>query len=278
VAQYAAMINAFAPRLREFDPGIKLVANWHATFRKHGEQYDELFALAGEHIDVVDVHWYNMWGTASWDQWQAVTPNGVFTGDSYLSEIGRFREIAARNGYPDVKLASLEWNVGPRKNNAGPKPNPAQSALIQSEMMLQFMLGGLDMATFWPLFWESEFGFRSFFDKDTGAPRPNAGVFEQFGHYQGTELLECTPSSVPSKMLYLAARSDATGEIRVCVLNKNGHAVELTLEDLPSKAVGSYRAFALSGDLAELRRSRGEVDGGKTVVEPYSITFISYHK
>ena len=46
-ARYGEMINAFVPRMKEFDPDIKIIANWHATFRKHGRQYDELFAVAG---------------------------------------------------------------------------------------------------------------------------------------------------------------------------------------------------------------------------------------
>ena len=45
-ARYGEMINAFVPRMKEFDPDIKIIANWHATFRKHGRQYDELFAVA----------------------------------------------------------------------------------------------------------------------------------------------------------------------------------------------------------------------------------------
>lgn len=113
--------------MKEFDPDIKIIANWHATFRKHGRQYDELFAVAGRNIDIIDVHWYCMWGTASWNEWLAKTPCGVFLGDSYASEIERFREIAARNGVPHVQLASLEWNVGPGKNPQVPVSRPVRA-------------------------------------------------------------------------------------------------------------------------------------------------------
>lgn len=126
-ARYGEMINAFVPRMKEFDPDIKIIANWHATFRKHGRQYDELFAVAGRNIDIIDVHWYCMWGTASWNEWLAKTPCGVFLGDSYASEIERFREIAARNGVPHVQLASLEWNVGPGKNPQVPASRPIRA-------------------------------------------------------------------------------------------------------------------------------------------------------
>lgn len=77
-ARYGEMINAFVPRMKEFDPDIKIIANWHATFRKHGRQYDELFAVAGRNIDIIDVHWYCMWGTASWNEWLAKRPAEYF--------------------------------------------------------------------------------------------------------------------------------------------------------------------------------------------------------
>ena len=115
-ARYGEMINAFVPRMKEFDPDIKIVANWYATFRKHGDGYDDLFRVAGRNIDIIDVHWYCMWGNATWAQWLSKTPCGVYLGDSYESEMERFKEICARNGMSHVSLASLEWNVGPGRN------------------------------------------------------------------------------------------------------------------------------------------------------------------
>ncbi len=276
-ARYGEMINAFVPRMKEFDPDIKIIANWHATFRKHGRQYDELFAVAGRNIDIIDVHWYCMWGTASWNEWLAKTPCGVFLGDSYASEIERFREIAARNGVPHVQLASLEWNVGPGKKSAGPRLTPDQSALIQAEMMMQFMQGGLDMATFWPLFWDSEFGFRSFFDKKTGKLQPTSEIMKIFGTFQGNELIEYTASPAPEKIPSLAVRDAATGKMALCLLNKNDFTVEAAVGGrlAARKKRVEVEQFRMSADRMSLEHAPVcKAKAGSVSLAPFSLTFI----
>lgn len=275
-AEYGEMINAFVPRMREFDPDIKIVANWHATFRKHGGQYDELFAVAGKNIDVVDVHWYCMWGNASWDQWLSRTPCGVFTGDSYESEIRQFREIAARNGYPDTELASLEWNVGPGKRTKGPRLTPDQSALIQSEMLIQFIRGGLDMATFWPLFWDSEFGFRSFFDKQTGKPQPISEIMKIFGRFQGMDVMDFSLEGPGESIVAAAVRDKGKEEMHLCILNKNDCEVSVSLDIAGSKKRAQIENYHISSDLRDLLHDpslRTRTDN--VILKPYSLTFIT---
>ena len=275
-AEYGRMINAFVPRMKEFDPDIKIIANWHATFRKHGGQYDELLSVAGHNIDVIDVHWYCMWGNASWDQWLAKTPCGVFTGDSYASEIGRFREIAERNGFPELQLASLEWNVGPGKRTSGPRLTADQSALVQAEMMMQFMQGGLDMATFWPLFWDSEFGFRSFFDKKTGKLQPTSEILKIFGTFQGGSLVECAVTPAQEKVVSLTVRDAKAGKVHLCLLNKNGHAVGASVEGALAGRRVQIETFRMSDDLLRLDHlpaRKGKP--GEILLAPYSLTFIT---
>lgn len=274
-ARYGEMINAFVPRMKAFDPEIKIIANWHATFRKHGGQYDELLSVAGRNIDVIDVHWYCMWGTASWNEWLAKTPCGVFTGDSYASEIGRFREIAERNGYPDLKLASLEWNVGPGKRTAGPPLKADQSALVQAEMMIQFMQGGLDMATFWPLFWDSDFNARSFFDKKSEKLLPTSEIQKIFGTFQGAELVDCALTPAQDRMLCVAVR-DRRGAIRVCLLNKNGHDVTTTLAGPLAGDRIWVETFRMTDDLQRLEHlPMRKASGGAISLAPYSLTFLT---
>ena len=275
-AEYGEMINAFVPRMREFDPDIKIVANWHATFRKHGGQYDELFAVAGKNIDVVDVHWYCMWGNASWDQWLSRTPCGVFTGDSYESEIRQFREIATRNGYPDTELASLEWNVGPGKRTEGPRLTPDQSALIQSEMLIQFIRGGLDMATFWPLFWDSEFGFRSFFDKQTGKPQPISEIMKIFGRFQGMDVMDFSLEGAGEKIVAAAVRDKEKKEMHLCILNKNDCEVSVSLDIAGSKKRAQIENYHISSDLRDLLHDPSfRTRTGHVILKPYSLTFIT---
>lgn len=275
-AEYGEMINAFVPRMKEFDPDIKIIANWHATFRKHGSQYDELFAVAGKNIDVVDVHWYCMWGNASWKQWLSRTPCGVFTGDSYESEIGRFREIARKNGYPDVKLASLEWNVGPGKKAEGPRLTPDQSALIQSEMLIQFIRGGLDMATFWPLFWDTEFGFRSFFDKKTGKPQPISEIMKIFGQFQGMDVMDFSLSGMQENIVAAVMRDKEDKGIHICILNKNDREVSLGLDIDGGKKKAGIEDYHMSPDLRNLEHTPScSSKTGYIRLKPYSLTFIT---
>lgn len=275
-AEYGEMINSFVPRMKEFDPDIRIIANWHATFRKHESQYDELFAVAGRNIDVIDVHWYCMWGNASWSQWLARTPCGVFSGDSYESEIRRFREIASRNGYPDMGLASLEWNVGPGKRTAGPSLNPDQSALIQSEMLIQFIRGGLDMAAFWPLFWDGGFSFRSFFDRYTGRTYPISEIMKRFGQYQGMDMIDFGLSGSSENIVPVVVRDRNKKQMHICILNKNGDDVTLALDVSGMGKRVQVESYHISSNLQTLlhdpvSKTRPE----NLILKPYSLTFIT---
>lgn len=273
-AEYGRMVNVFVPRLKEYDPDIKIIVNWHSTFRKFAAEYDELLSVAGHNIDIIDVHWYNMWSNASWDQWLSRTPIGVFTKDSYETEIKMFHEIAAKNGFPEMGLACLEWNVGPGKKAEGPRLNPAQSALIESEMMIQFIRGGLEMATFWPLFWDGEFNFRSFFNKDNQTLNPISDVMQKFGALQGMQVLDMSLSQDAENMLAFAVR-DSGSRITVCVLNKNSYPVALDLSSGIKGAV-AVESYRISADLQSLDFIQEKVDRKDLEAAPYSLTFLNF--
>lgn len=275
--RYGEMINAFVPRMKEVDPDIKVIANWRATFRKNGDQYDGLFRVAGHNIDIIDVHWYCMWGNASWEEWIAKTPCGVFLGDSYESEIGRFKEICSKNGVPDMKLASLEWNVGPGKRSTAGKLNADQSAMVQAEMMIQFMRGGLDIATMWPLFWDSQYAARSFVDKKTGQLMPTAQIQARFGAFQGMELIE-TPYEDGSPILTLAARDPQSGRVKLCVMNKSAQGCSVSVAGaLTHRLVtAKMECFHLTGDSYDTLccEKQYKVSKKNVILYPYSLAFI----
>ena len=112
---YAELINAYAPVMKAFDPDIKIVVNWNSGFKNKRNEYDRLLRLAGKNIDVIDVHWYWSWSNTSWEKWFEKTPLVQWTGYTYDSEISYFRQLVDEAGYPDIKLASFEWNTGPVK-------------------------------------------------------------------------------------------------------------------------------------------------------------------
>ncbi len=281
VAEYAEMINAFAPRMKAFDPDIRIVANWRQVFRKRDGQYEELFRLAGKNIDVIDVHWYCMWAKASWDLWLSKNPVGVDTGHSYMSEIEWFRETAARCGYPDMKLASLEWNVGPGRKAEGKSMNAAQCALVASEMMMQFIEGGLDMATMWPLFWDSDrYSKRPFFDRRTGRLNPVSDILKEFGGYQGLNLVDSEFAGLNERVRSVAVHDSQRGRTYVCLLNKNGNPLEIAFDGDAVRGchVRKMSVFSMSDDLEQLEHKTSKSQTHDSIIlEPYSLTFVAIY-
>ena len=270
--EYAEKINAFAGPMREFDPSIKLVANWRACFDREKENYRKLFELAGKNIDVIDIHNYWAWGNTSWDFWKAKTQIGVYTGQSYAAEVATFRKMVAEFGYPDTELATLEWNVGPSTRTPASRLNPAQATLVQTEMLMQFMAGGMDFATFWPLFWkEKSSNFRSYYDLKTQEMQPVSSIFKVMGSLGGGELLQCTGKS--DKLFYMVVR-DKAGATRICALNKNDVPLDLSFSELPAGKLSANVQFALSGDA--LKEGKATVTGNLSVkLEPNSVTLLT---
>lgn len=226
IEQYAGLINAYVPRMKELNPDIKIVVNWNAAFKNREKDYQTLLSLAGENIDIIDVHWYWSWTEPSWEKWLASTPMKMWTGDSYLQEIEFFRQMTEEMGFPDLKLASLEWNVGPIRNK---QLSPHQCAFIQSEMLMIFMMGGMDMATFWPIHGPgTSVSARSFYDPVNRNHQPNYHIFSFLGELQGKRLLKMDVSEEFSNIVNIAASNEDESIIWICMINKNSIPVKST--------------------------------------------------
>src|SRR5690606_27842352 len=155
----------------KFNPDIQIVVNWNAGFRNKRNEYDRLIKLAGKNIDILDVHWYWSWSDTSWEKWFKSTPLMHWTGYSYENQIGYFREMVNELGHPHIKLASFEWNTGPIKS--GSSLTACRAAFVQTEMMMQFIRGGLDYAVFWPIHWPNKAAVpRSFVDSESRTANP----------------------------------------------------------------------------------------------------------
>ena len=113
IEEYAGLVNLFATKMKEFDPGIKIIVNWNSAFRNQRDEYQKLLKIAGANIDIIDAHWYWSWNKPTFEKWLSKTPMAPFTGESYSTEIAYFRQMVRDFGYPNIQLASLEWNVGP---------------------------------------------------------------------------------------------------------------------------------------------------------------------
>lgn len=231
IPQYASLVNLFADAMREFDPNIKIIINWKQAFQSSGRrnEYRQLFELAGRNIDVVDIHWYWNYTSSNMNEWLAKTPLQIWSGHTYLSEITYFRQMVADFGYPDTELASLEWNASSNPGS-GPKLTAPQYALIQSELMMNFIAGGLDIATFWPFQWTSaDLTLRSFLNRSTLNPQPNYNTFKFLGKFQGNQLIKTQVTQSQPHIFMVAAIDDDEEIIRIAFLNKNAGTIKANI-------------------------------------------------
>jgi len=227
IEEYAGMVNQYAIRMKEIDPDIKIIINWKASFKNRRDDYKKLLEIAGANINVIDVHWYWNWENTTFENWLAKTPMALWTGDSYISEIAYFRQMVNDFGYPDIKLASLEWNAGPVKEN---NVNPYQCAFIQTEMLMQFITGGLDISAFWPLQWPSdEVTTRSFVRRSDRGVQPVFHTFKFLGKIQGDNVIKSEVITNQAHILDLVTINNDESTVRLCILNKNSDAIKINV-------------------------------------------------
>lgn len=280
VKEYASLINTYADAMRGKNPSVKLIANWLANFYEKEKDYIELLKLAGHNIDIIDVHHYWDWNLASWERWLQKTPIGLWTGQTFMDNIKKFREIAEKNGYPSIQLATLEWNAGPGKSTEI-KLNRAQNAFIQSEMMIQFMLGGMDIATFWPLFWKSgQFHERGIYDFRDETLNPNAMLFLELSKFSANMYFDTKVNGESSNTLHIFSEDIQAKSFRGCIVNKNGSHLDLTIQ----KSLSQYSDYSIAEyyltagnaiireDITESSVSKG--DKLSFFIKPFSIAFI----
>ena len=224
--EYATQINYYAPSLKEYAPNAKLIANWTRSFRSNRNSFATLLNIAGDNFDYIDIHYYWKWGVASWEEWKGTTPmenkTEWYDGGTYVEEINYFNNLMAELGKPNIKLAVMEWNIGPGPHNTDPSHTPFKTALMQSEMQMQMMQGGVEIAALWSTQWpnSSEGEFRFLVDSDDNyKPTPSAKIFELYKHALNGDLVETT--SADSQIMATAVIKD-DNKAFVYLLNKKG--------------------------------------------------------
>ncbi|MCK4921757.1 MAG: T9SS type A sorting domain-containing protein [Bacteroidales bacterium] len=153
--EYANRFLSYAIAIKNADPTAKTILNWHRYIAEKTEELHEIFQIAGEYIDVVDFHWYWENGTTSFAEWRnqqgmrtSVSSLG-YIGGTYEEDAKAFKDTMSAWGYEDVKLASLEYNIG--KGNSFNYPSESEVSLMVGEMLLQFINGSVDIACLWPM-------------------------------------------------------------------------------------------------------------------------------
>jgi hypothetical protein len=246
--QYAELINIYVPVMKAFDPNIKIVANWNAGFKNKRAEYNKLIQLAGANIDVIDAHWYWSWNTASWEKWLGKTPMEHWTGDTYAGEIGYFRQMVKDLGYPNMKLASFEWNSGPSKKGSF---TASQMAMTQAEMVMQFISGGLDFAVFWPIHWPGDSWLaKSFVNTTTNAANPDYQLFKFLGKMQGGMLCETQIINTGKDMVSIAVQDVDRKTLRICILNKNtkDQVTDIRMDQFPELRFKEAKMYSVNSD------------------------------
>ncbi len=281
--EYAALINAYVPVMKAFDPDIKIVANWNAGFRnKHGE-YERLLRLAGDNIDIIDVHWYWSWNDTSWEKWLEKTPLVQWTGFTYESEILHFRQMVKMLGYPHIELASFEWNTGPiRVGNSLTAP---RAAFVHAEMMMQYISGGLDYAVFWPIHWPDKASRkRSFVNTATGSANPVYHIFKFMGKMLDGLLVETQEIENGNDMVSIAVLDPNEKKLRICVINKKDKAMVtgIDMDQFPGMKLEEAQKYTVDTDGNEYSLDKTALlksenpDTAKFMAEGISITMLTF--
>ncbi len=231
--EYANQINYYVPEIKKYAPNAKLIANWTDKFQTNRNSFTTLLNIAGDNFDYIDVHYYWKWGEASWDLWKATTPmlnrtDWYTNGKSFTEEIGYFNNLMVELGRENIKLAVMEWNIGPGPHAEDVEHTPFKSALMQSEMQMQFMLAGLEIGAMWSTQWpDSDNSFRFLVDSgDNYKPTPSAKVFELYKNALNGQLVE----SVSENSKILSAAVIKENSIFIYLLNKSDETEDIYID------------------------------------------------
>ena len=293
---YVRCIKQFVPALKAVDPDIKIIAGWDSLLSdpRYWAEHEYLISQTHEYIDIIDLHFYWAHGYCTWDLWLKDNPMKVrqwcrdcpkqrYVGPSFAREIqGFYQKVKSID--PHIKLASLEWNIAPNKNA---RFSRFQHALMQAEMLTQFVRGGLYMACIWPLSWEPSgiYGqMRSVLDQQKRQPTPSFYVFKLFSNVLGQKLLQSSSDQV--SVPHFSALSQDGKTLWVFLLNKNGPQQKTTAVIYISGFTAS-RAHAvslssqdISKDICELNEIPVNLNPttGKwqTTLPPFSLTMLSF--
>ena len=186
--QYAEIINRFVPELKAIDPSIKIIVNPIGNGRSQAMK--DIVRLAAENFDIIDLHYYYDWGNVTWDRWLNQYPLKN-EGATYVDDVKALSKIIKTSKNPNIKLASLEWNVAPPAEVV----SNYKQVLMQTEMFQQFIESDLEMACVWPLLWDQPLGrFPSLLNQQTYEPAPLYYVYKLYTDALGQQLIHSLSS------------------------------------------------------------------------------------
>jgi alpha-L-arabinofuranosidase len=259
---YADAYLKYSRAMKVVDPSIRTGAI--GPTRKEG-WWTVVLPRIKDEVDFVVVHEYfkSSWGA----------PGGR------AEAIGRFRDYV-RHVVPDraVPIALTEWNT-----NKATEGSEFAQAIMVSEMALDYIAGGVDWATFWPLrIGGKDWGTRALLDMETNEPRLRYRAFQLLSSNMGARQIE---TRLKGAALYaFASRDEAGKEIQAFFVNRSTQddATELTIriEGTAPKRASAQALTAPSLDASEAAVAPVAIaakDGAWTcVLPPHSLTVVRF--
>jgi hypothetical protein len=222
-ASYGASFAAYAAAVKTVYPNAKLIANWKANpgTGNFNSSMTDMFAAAGDVIDYMDLHYYWEWDTASWDLWKSQKPMTKKGSSSTFGEnVAQANTIFANLGYPNIRTAVLEWNIGPGPWQTDNDHTHFKTALMQTEMHLQFLQAGLDIGMLYTL----ESPLTDFLTTKhiihNGEATATALWMWLFSKAGGNTVVQ---SSSNKAGVYIVALKGSSGELLIYLLNKTNN-------------------------------------------------------
>ncbi|QHI70323.1 hypothetical protein [Tichowtungia aerotolerans] len=226
-ALYAQQFNLYAAAVKATFPDAKLIANArnNVTGPAFLSDMQTMLSIAGTNIDFVDLHYYWEWNTASWDSWKSQLPMTRAGAQTYQESIEYANALFASEGYPNIRAAVLEWNIGPGPWMTDPGHNNFKTALMQSEMQMQFLSAGLDIGLLYTLESTNVDPLNDKHVIHNSDPNATALWMWLFSKTVGKTVVQ---SSSPTAGIYMVALKGDDGELAVYLLNKTDQ--ELNVE------------------------------------------------
>lgn len=268
--QYGESVNTYATAMRKVDPDIKIIVNTHPNTAMYTKT---LLAIAGKNIDLVDVHMYWRYKTATFENWEKeglMKHRGI---SPYNEQNAIFGKIFADAGFPNIRMVVLEWNIGP-PGDGNLLPTETQAALMASEQFTQYIQSGLFMSCFWPLSWPTGNDWtKSSLMNGEDNHRPNK-MYDMFAMY--TDILsqqKVSSTGTVQNVINLAVKSNDGKTMWVYLINKqqdkSNMNISILLEGFNAK-IFSAAGFS-SDDNSPGKLSNNEVKLTRTDAAHYSL-------
>jgi alpha-N-arabinofuranosidase len=280
---YGEQLNIYAAAIKTLVPDAKIIANWTDKIRTNTNDYTTIINVAGNNIDYIDVHWYWKWGVSTWDAWKAVTPmendTAWYDGGTFVEEIAYFNNFTAALGKPHIKLAALEWNIAPGDHNTNPEHTPYKTALMASEMQMQFIQGGLELASMWSTQWSgsstAEFQFLVNSD-DNYAPSPMAKVFELYKYAVNGAVVES--SSADNQIMSTTVIKGDKAYVYLLSKRNSNESAEFSINGYDILSVGQAKRFSAPGELTSIGLwNNGTTGNYMATIQPDTLTMVEFN-